>query len=70
MGAHIEGSVNIEAVTDIFGKVIKARVVSGHPLLVAAAVQAVKQWVYEPYIINGVPRPVVFTASVSFRLTR
>jgi TonB family protein len=66
--AHIEGVVSIEAVTDIYGKVVKVRVTSGHPLLRGAAIQAVKQWIYEPYILNGIPRPVSFTVDVNFKL--
>lgn len=68
--AHIEGVVSIEAVTDIYGRVIKVRVTSGHPLLRGAAVQAVKQWIYEPYILNGIPRPVTFKVDVHFKLQR
>ena len=68
--AHIEGVVTIEAVTDIYGRVVKVRVTSGHPLLRAAAVQAVEQWIYEPYILNGIPRPVTFTVNVNFKLQR
>lgn len=68
--AAIEGVVLIEAVTDIYGRVIKVRVTSGHPLLRGAAVQAVKQWIYEPYILNGIPRPVTFTVNVNFKLQR
>ena len=68
--AHIEGVVSIEAVTDIYGRVVKVRVTSGHPLLRDAAVQAVKQWIYEPYILNGIPRPVSFKVDVTFKLER
>jgi TonB family protein len=68
--AHIEGVVTIEAVTDIYGRVVKVRVISGHPLLRYAAVQAVEQWIYEPYILNGLPRPVTFTVNVIFKLQR
>jgi len=68
--AHIEGVVSIEAVTDIYGRVVSFRVTSGHPLLRGAAVQAVKQWIYEPYILNGIPRPVTFTVNVNFKLQR
>jgi TonB family protein len=68
--AHIEGVVSIEAVTDIYGRVVKVRVTSGHPLLRGAAVHAVKQWIYEPYILNGIPRPVSFTVNVNFKLQR
>ena len=68
--AHIQGRVIIEAVTDIYGRVIKTTLISGHPLLKAAAVEAVRQWVYEPYIIDGNPRPVIFIVNVNFTLQR
>lgn len=66
--ARLEGMVIVEAVTDIYGRVVKTRIVSGHALLRGAAAQAVKQWVYEPYILNGVPKPVRFTVVVKFNL--
>jgi len=66
--AHIQGTVVINATTDIYGRVVNARVINGHPLLRQAAVAAIKQWVYEPYILNGVPRPVKFTVVVRFNL--
>jgi len=68
--AHVYGIVIVHAVTDVFGRVVKARAISGNPLLKTAALQAVKQWVYEPYIINGVPKPVAFTVSITFKLQR
>lgn len=68
--SHTEGRVIIEAVTDIYGRVIKTTVISGHPLLKPAAVEAVRQWVYEPYIIDGIPKPVIFTVNVNFTLQR
>ncbi len=66
--AAIQGNVVIEAVTDIYGRVQQTRVISGHPLLNDAAVNAVKQWIYEPCIENGKPVPVVFAVTVTFRL--
>ncbi len=68
--ARIQGNVLVEAVTDIYGKVMNVRIISGHPLLQSAAIQAVKQWIYEPYIINGYPKAVVFTVAVNFQLNR
>lgn len=68
--ARIQGVVRIEAVTDIYGRVTRINVVDGHPLLRSAAVQAVKQWVYEPYIINGLPKPVMFIVKVHFKLNK
>ncbi|MCP4146389.1 MAG: TonB family protein, partial [bacterium] len=67
--AHINGVVIVEASTDIYGRVIRVNIINGHPLLKASAITAIRQWVYEPYIINGVPRPVIFTVTVNFRLT-
>lgn len=66
--AHIQGIVVIDAVTDVYGHVVSVNVVTGHPLLKQSAVDAVKQWVYEPYILNGIPRPVKFCVNVTFTL--
>jgi len=68
--SHTQGRVIIEAVTDIYGRVIKTTVIGGHPLLKTAAVEAVRQWIYEPYIIDGNPRPVIFIVNVNFTLQR
>ena len=46
------------------------RVLSGHPLLVAAALEAVQHWVYQETLLNGEPVPVVMTITVAFRLNR
>jgi protein TonB len=55
--ARIEGVVEIDAIIDEQGNVVQMRAVSGHPLLITAALQAVKQWKYEPTYLNGVPWP-------------
>lgn len=68
MKARIRGTVIVEATTDIYGNVRQARVVSGHPLLQNAALAAVRQWQYEPFFINGVPKPVRFVVNVNFTL--
>ncbi len=68
--AHIQGIVRVEAVTDIYGRVIKVQVLDGHLLLRSAAAQAVKQWIYEPYIFNGVPKAVTFTVDIRFTLNK
>lgn len=66
---RIEGSVILEAVIDKLGRVRDTRVISTpDPLLTAAAEEAVKQWVYEPYILNGVSKEVFFTVTVTFTL--
>jgi TonB family protein len=68
--ARIQGKVILDASMDIYGRVIPGsiKVLSGHPLLRQAAVDAVKQWVYEPYIQEGVPKPVRFTLVVDFNI--
>jgi len=66
--ARIQGVVVIEAATDVYGRVATARVVSGNALLNEAALRAVRQWMYEPYVVGGVPHPVIFTVTVTFTL--
>lgn len=68
--ARIRGTVVIEAETDIYGRVIKTQVISGPGILTDAAVEAVRKWIYEPYIINGFPRPVRFSVTIEFTLKR
>lgn len=70
IAAHVAGAVVIAAVTDIYGRVREARVVSGHALLNASALEAVREWIYEPYLVNGIPRPVRFTVTVIFTLDK
>jgi protein TonB len=68
--SRVKGIVIIEAETDIYGRVIRTKVVTGNPLLDQAALEAVRKWVYEPYIINGFPRPVRFIVTLEFILKR
>ena len=65
---HISGTVIVDAVIDERGNVVQARVVSGHPLLVAAALKAVLQWKYEPTSLNGQPVSVGLQVEVHFNL--
>ena len=67
--ARMQAVVIVEAMTDIYGRVSRARVISGHPAFFEAALAAVRQWLYEPYIVNGIPRPIYFTVSITFGLT-
>ena len=50
------------------GTVSEIRVLRGHPLLDAAAVDAVRQWRYSPTLLNGEPVPVTATETVNFGL--
>ncbi len=65
-----EGIVILEATTDIYGRVVAVRVLRSLPLLDEAAIDAVRQWVYEPLLVNGRPRPVTFTVTVQFVLKK
>jgi protein TonB len=66
--ARVEGIVILEAATDMYGRVQTVKVLRSIPLLDQAAMDAVRQWVYEPMIINGRPRGVIFTVTVRFKL--
>jgi protein TonB len=68
MAARVEGTVTIEAVIGVDGRVKQARLVGSVPLLDAAALAAVRQWVFTPTLLNGVPVPVVMTVRVEFKL--
>ena len=66
--ARIEGVVILEATTDIYGKVIDTKILRSVPELDQAAIDAVRQWVYEPMIIDGEPQGVTFTITCTFTL--
>ena len=66
--AHIWGTVVVDAVIDEQGNVVSARALSGHPLLIDAALKAVVQWKYEPTTLNGQPVSVVLQVQVHFSL--
>jgi protein TonB len=67
--ARIEGRVLLQAVIGKDGSVQNLRVISGHPLLTSAALDAVKQWRYKPYYLNGEPAEVETQIVVNFLLT-
>jgi protein TonB len=64
--AHIRGLVVVEIHVSPTGHVTSTRVISGHPLLVQAALTAVRQWIYEPFTFGDVPIEIVSTAVVFF----
>jgi protein TonB len=66
--AHVWGTVVVNAVIDEHGNVVGARAVSGHPLLIPAALKAVLQWKYEPTLLNGAPVAVEMEVTVHFSL--
>lgn len=64
--ARILGTVVVDAVIDEHGNVVQARALSGHPLLIPAALRAVLQWKYEPTSLNGQPISVELQVLVNF----
>ena len=68
--AGVEGRVEIECRIDTAGRVVDATVVRGHPLLSPAALAAVREWIYQPTLLNGVPVSVIMTVTVHFHLHR
>jgi protein TonB len=67
--AHVTGSVLLEAEISKDGSVEDLRVISGHPLLLSAAIEAVKQWRYKPYMVGGERVPVSTQVEISFSLS-
>ena len=67
--AGVQGVVLFSAVIGADGSVRELKLISGHPLLVPAAMEAVKQWVYEPTRVNGEPVEVIAQIDVSFTLS-
>ncbi|SRR5579883_1284213 len=67
--ARIQGAVVLQAVIGKDGSIQNLRVVSGHPMLTGAALEAVKQWRYKPYFLNGEPVEVDTQITVNFTLS-
>jgi protein TonB len=65
---HITGDVILDFTVDRSGNVTGLKIVSGHPLLAPAAVDAVEQWKYKPFLLNGEPVEVETTVKISFRM--
>jgi protein TonB len=66
--SRTEGAVALNVLIGKDGKVVKADIVSGPPLLTRAAQEAVRQWKYKPTIVNGGPVEVVTEVTVQFHL--
>jgi protein TonB len=66
--AHTQGDVLLQATISKSGVIENLRAVQGHPILIQAAMDAVKQWKYKPYILNGEPVEVETTIKVQFHM--
>jgi protein TonB len=68
--ARIQGVVKLNATVAKDGTIQHLEVISGHPLLVQAALDAVKQWVYQTTLLNGQPVEVMTEVDVNFTLSQ
>lgn len=66
--ARIQGSVILQAEISKDGSIENLRLISGHPMLAPSAIEAVKQWRYKPYFLNGEPVAVETQITVNFTL--
>jgi protein TonB len=67
--ARIQGNVILKALISETGDIANLDVLSGHPMLVLAAMDAVKQWKYHPYLLQGKPVQVETQITVNFTLS-
>ncbi|MGA8500986.1 MAG: energy transducer TonB [Candidatus Sulfotelmatobacter sp.] len=67
--ARLQGQVVLQAVISKQGTIENLKVLAGHPMLVPAAIEAVRQWRYRPYILNDEPVEVETQITVNFSLT-
>lgn len=68
--ARVQGQVTLRAVITAQGMIESLHVIEGHPMLVGAAMDAVKQWRYKPYMLDGQPVEVETTVFVNFHIDR
>jgi protein TonB len=66
--ARIQGTVVLQAMISKAGTIENLRLLSGHPMLAPAAIEAVRQWRYRPYILNNEPVEVETQITVNFSL--
>ena len=66
--ARIQGTVLLQAQISKDGSIQNLQLISGHPMLAPAAIEAVKQWKYKPYLLNGEPVEVETQVQVNFTL--
>ncbi|MGA9353827.1 MAG: TonB family protein [Terriglobales bacterium] len=67
LSSHTQGAVQIEATIDKDGRVVSPKVLSGSPLLAQAALDAVRQWRYKPYYLDGEPVAIQTQITINFK---
>ena len=70
LAAHIQGAVQIEATVNKEGIVVNPKVLSGDSVLAAAALEAVRQWRYKPYYLDGEPVEIQTQITINFKATK
>ena len=68
--ARVQGTVKLDALISKTGTITNLKLISGPPLLVAAAMAAVQQWQYKPTLLNDEPVEVITTIDVNFTLSQ
>ena len=68
VAAHVQGAVVVTATIDKQGRIVGLQVLSGSPMLRSAAVDAVKEARYKPFLLNGQPTEVTTTITVNFTM--
>ena len=68
MAMHVEGVVELAATISKTGEITSVKVLKGDSQLTRAAVDAVKQWKYKPYLLNGEPVEITTQVTISFKL--
>ena len=67
--AKVQGKVELQVTISKSGNVENVQLISGHPILASAAIDAVRQWQYKPYLLNGMPVEVETKVHVNFTLS-
>ena len=70
LSAHIQGAVLIEATVNKEGIVVNPKVLSGDTMLAAAALDAVRQWRYKPYYLDGEPVEIQTQITINFKVNQ
>jgi protein TonB len=67
LAVHAQGAVQVEATINKEGNVTNLKVLSGDSILARAAVEAVRQWRYKPYYLNGEPVEIQTQITINFK---
>jgi protein TonB len=70
IAAHVQGTVVLEAIIGRDGTVQDLKILKGHPLLVRAALDAVRTWRYQPTMLDSEPVDVLTEINVKFTLSQ